>query len=105
VGLRPEEKLHEELIYRDEVRVETAHPRVFRIASPTSSSALAKRLEESIRAFTAGALDRQAFTARLVDAAAGLVTEAQNAQNAGDRGDWEVFGRGDVLVSEETARS
>jgi FlaA1/EpsC-like NDP-sugar epimerase len=102
-GLRPGEKLHEELIYRDEVRVETAHPRVFRIASPRSSSALANRLEESIRAFTAGDVDRQAFTARLVDAAAALVTDAQTAQNAADSGDWLLVGRGQVLVREETA--
>lgn len=78
-GLRSGEKLHEELIYDHEHRVQTAHPRVFQIQSPTAPSLLGYQLERLARDFASGRIDRQGFTAALVALAADIVANPQPA--------------------------
>jgi FlaA1/EpsC-like NDP-sugar epimerase/lipopolysaccharide/colanic/teichoic acid biosynthesis glycosyltransferase len=76
-GLRPGEKLHEELIYSYEHRIDTAHPRVFQIASQQTPSALDSRLRALIAEFVDGTVDRQALSVQLVALAEDLVENPQ----------------------------
>jgi FlaA1/EpsC-like NDP-sugar epimerase/lipopolysaccharide/colanic/teichoic acid biosynthesis glycosyltransferase len=76
-GLRPGEKLHEELIYGHEQRVATAHPRVFQITSQ-EASVFRSGLLRMVQDFAAGRLDRGLFTSELVAIAAQLVDDPQS---------------------------
>jgi FlaA1/EpsC-like NDP-sugar epimerase len=78
-GLRPGEKLHEELIYGHERRVDTEHPRVFQICSEDTAQLLGFRLERLIRDFASGVMPREEFTAQLVAIASEMVHPAQPA--------------------------
>jgi FlaA1/EpsC-like NDP-sugar epimerase/lipopolysaccharide/colanic/teichoic acid biosynthesis glycosyltransferase len=80
-GLRPGEKLHEELTYSTEHRLETAHPRVFQITSEQTqtSSAAEARLREVVRDFVNGTLSREAFSAALVAMASETVADPRSA--------------------------
>jgi FlaA1/EpsC-like NDP-sugar epimerase len=103
IGLRPGEKLHEELIYGHEHRLETAHPRVFQIESQTSSSRLRASLEQLIREFATGTVDRQAFTAQLVEIASDLVDNHQSAATPSGPDGEVLVGRRHTAVREATA--
>ena len=103
VGLRPGEKLHEELIYGHEQRRETAHPRVFQIESQATPSFLCSRLERLIREFATGVMDRHAFTAQLVDIASDLVDSPGAASAQSGPAGQTVVGRRQVAVTEATA--
>jgi FlaA1/EpsC-like NDP-sugar epimerase len=103
IGLRPGEKLHEELIYGHELRHETAHPRVFQIESQTTPPLLWARLERLIREFATGLVDRQAFTAQLVDIASDLVNNPQPAATPSGRADQALVGRRHTAVREAAA--
>ncbi|MFZ0180743.1 MAG: SDR family NAD(P)-dependent oxidoreductase, partial [Candidatus Dormiibacterota bacterium] len=101
-GLRPGEKLHEELIYGHELRLDTAHPRVFQIDSQAAPSFLWARLERLIREFATGVIDRHDFTTQLVDIASDLVENprAAAAQSGPDSG--ALVGRRHTAVSGAT---
>jgi FlaA1/EpsC-like NDP-sugar epimerase len=106
IGLRPGEKLHEELIYGHEHRTETAHPRVFQIESQTSSSLLRANLRRLIREFATGStVDRQDFTAQLVDMASDLVDNPQSEATSSGQGNEILVGRRHTAVREATAPS
>ena len=106
IGLRPGEKLHEELIYGHEHRTETAHPRVFQIESQTTSSLLRANLGQLIREFATGSLvDRQVFTAQLVDMASDLVDNPQSEATPSGSGSEVLVGRRHTAVREATAPS
>jgi FlaA1/EpsC-like NDP-sugar epimerase/lipopolysaccharide/colanic/teichoic acid biosynthesis glycosyltransferase len=102
-GLRPGEKLHEELIYDHEHRIETAHPRVFQITSPPTSSLLSARLGRSARDFAAGLVGRQAFTTQLVAIAAELVGSPQSSAAQSNSASTTVPGRRHTAVETATA--
>lgn len=76
-GLRPGEKLHEELTYSYEQRVDTPHPRVFKIISQGKNPIVESRIEMAVGEFIAGILDREAFSAELVAIASELVDDSQ----------------------------
>ncbi len=101
-GLRPGEKLHEELIYGHEQRLETAHPRVFQIESQATSSFLWALLERLIREFATGGVDRQSFTTQLVDIASDLVENPRAAAAQSGPGREALVGRRHTAVSEAT---
>ena len=103
IGLRPGEKLHEELIYGHEHRLQTAHPRVFQIESQTSSSRLRVSLDQVIREFATGTVDRQAFTAQLVEIASDLVDNPQSEATPSGPGSEVLVGRRHTAVREATA--
>jgi FlaA1/EpsC-like NDP-sugar epimerase len=103
-GLRPGEKLHEELIYGYEHRRETAHPRVFQIESEAAPSLLRARIDRLIREFATGLVDRQAFTAQLVDIASDLVDNSQAAATPSSPASEALVGRRHIAVTEATAR-
>jgi FlaA1/EpsC-like NDP-sugar epimerase len=102
-GLRPGEKLHEELIYDHEHRVGTAHPRVFQITSPPTSSLLSARLGRSARDFASGLVGREAFTTQLVAIAAELVGSRQPSAAQGIAANTTVPGRRQTAVGTATA--
>lgn len=78
-GLRPGEKLHEELTYSTEHRLETAHPRVFQITSEQTSSAAEARLREVVGDFVNGTMSREVFSAALVAMASETVADPRSA--------------------------
>jgi FlaA1/EpsC-like NDP-sugar epimerase/lipopolysaccharide/colanic/teichoic acid biosynthesis glycosyltransferase len=102
-GLRPGEKLHEELIYGHEQRSETAHPRVFQIESQATSSFLCARLERLIHEFATGIVDRQAFTAQLVAIASDLVEDPRAAAAQSGPVSETLVGRRHSAAREATA--
>jgi FlaA1/EpsC-like NDP-sugar epimerase/lipopolysaccharide/colanic/teichoic acid biosynthesis glycosyltransferase len=91
-GLRPGEKLHEELIYGHEHRVDTAHRRVFQIRSQTFPSPFSGPLQRSVQGFASGEIDRQSFTAQLVAIAKEMVDVPQPAPQ-GASADHALVGR------------
>ena len=103
IGLRPGEKLHEELIYGHELRLETKHPRVFQIESQTTPSLLWARLDQLVREFATGLVDRQAFSAQLVDVASELVDNPQPAATPSSSADEALVGRRHTAVREAAA--
>ncbi len=102
-GLRPGEKLHEELIYGHEHRVETAHPRVFQITSPATSSLLSARLGRSIQGYATGLLDRQAFTTQMVAIAAEIIESPRSSAGQTTSAATAVPGRRHAAVMKATA--
>jgi FlaA1/EpsC-like NDP-sugar epimerase len=102
-GLRPGEKLHEELIYGHERRVDTAHPRVFQITSLTSPSLLGARLERSIQDFAIGITNRQTFTTQLVNIAVEIVEDPESAAAQTTSASQSVIGRRHTAVPESAA--
>lgn len=78
-GLRPGEKLHEELTYSTEHRLDTAHPRVFQITSEHTSRAAEARLRQVVGDFVNGTVDRETFSAALVAIASETVADSQSA--------------------------
>jgi FlaA1/EpsC-like NDP-sugar epimerase len=104
-GLRPGEKLHEELIYGHELRVETVHPRVFQITSPATSSLLSARLGRSVQDFATGLLDRQTFTTQMVAIAAEIVDSPRRSAGQSSPASSTVPGRRHRAVKRATAPS
>jgi FlaA1/EpsC-like NDP-sugar epimerase/lipopolysaccharide/colanic/teichoic acid biosynthesis glycosyltransferase len=92
-GLRPGEKLHEELIYGHEHRVETAHPRVFQITSPATSSLVSARVGRSVQDFATGLVDRQAFTTQMVAIAAEIIASPRLSASQSSPASPTVLGR------------
>lgn len=82
-GLRPGEKLHEELTYSTEHRLDTAHPRVFQITSEQTSPAAEARLRQVVGDFLSGTVDREAFSAALVAIASETVADPRSAAPQG----------------------
>jgi FlaA1/EpsC-like NDP-sugar epimerase/lipopolysaccharide/colanic/teichoic acid biosynthesis glycosyltransferase len=103
-GLRPGEKLHEELIYVHEHRLDTVHARVFQIRSQGGPSPLDNELQWLVEAFAAGAVDRGAFTTQLVRIAAELVDGRQSAGAPSDRAEQVLVGQRHI-AAEATAPS
>jgi FlaA1/EpsC-like NDP-sugar epimerase len=93
IGLRPGEKLHEELIYGHELRLDTKHPRVFQIESQMTPSQLYSHLDRLICDFATGVVERQAFSAQLVDIASDLVDNPQPAAAPSSAAGGELIGR------------
>lgn len=98
-GLRPGEKLHEELIYAHEQRLETLHPRVFEIRSDAVPS-LQARLIQLMRDFASEGLTRQALTAKLVEVAVQLVASPSPAPTPEQSLDKVLVGRRRIPLEE-----
>jgi len=98
-GLRPGEKLHEELIYAHEQRLETLHPRVFEIRADAVPS-LQARLIQLMRDFAGEGLTRQALTAKLVEVAVQLVASPSPAPTPEQSLDKVLVGRRRVRTAE-----
>jgi FlaA1/EpsC-like NDP-sugar epimerase/lipopolysaccharide/colanic/teichoic acid biosynthesis glycosyltransferase len=99
-GLRPGEKLHEELIYAHEQRLETRHPRVFEIRSDDTVSSLQTHLIQLMREFKSDGVTRPAFTAALVKIAVQLVASASPAPAPEQPLDRVLVGRRGVRLAE-----
>jgi FlaA1/EpsC-like NDP-sugar epimerase len=99
-GLRPGEKLHEELIYAHEQRLETRHPRVYEIRSDDTVSSLQTNLTQLMREFSSDGVTRPAFTAALVKIAEQLVAAASPAPAPEQQLDRVLVGRRGVRLAE-----
>jgi hypothetical protein len=101
--LRPGEKLHEELIYAHEARLETAHPRIFQIQSQETSLVLRNRLLRIVQGFASGRVERHAFTTELVAVAAELVVAPLSGGATASNTDKSLVGRRHLPASEGSA--
>jgi FlaA1/EpsC-like NDP-sugar epimerase/lipopolysaccharide/colanic/teichoic acid biosynthesis glycosyltransferase len=102
-GLRPGEKLHEELIYAHEARLETAHPRIFQIQSQETSLVLRNRILRIVHGFASGRVERHAFTTELVAVAAELVGAPLSGGATASNTDKSLVGRRHSPASEGSA--
>jgi hypothetical protein len=76
---------------------------VFQIESQTALSLLWAQLDRLIREFATGLVDRQAFTAQLVDIASDLVDNPQPVATPSSPADKALVGRRHTAVREATA--